>query len=336
MRRRPEQSLPVEIEAQIMWARKENPQLDVPWMEFSEEEIQLILKAHYEASGFTVQWPHSEDASHERGVDLKCTDARGTRVIIAVKKNPRSEDIAQLLEFARNDAEHRIYVRIKRGTQRFEDETHNVSGVEFWDSRRLEQELDASGLTTLLLLDNSAFATELLSVRSSLRAAARSEGKVERRKSIPLGVLWDLKDRVVTVNKGLSLLQFIFERTSFLRRMTAGDTREFLAPTLKFLSIEGSRPLAEALETQNQVLIGLIRRTYAKTHTRSNWKNMSAISSRAMFRPGIGDARIEYSCVAPSDACYDFFKRLGLLGDGVEGTLDYMLYENAGTLRDEN
>jgi hypothetical protein len=336
MRKRQIQSLPAEIEAQVMWARKEGPRLDIPWMDFSEEEIQSILKLHYEALGFAVQWPHAEDASHEKGIDLECIHPSRGRVIIAVKKNPRSEDIVQLQEFSRNDANLRIYVRIRRGTQKFEDETHRVGGIEFWDSTRLERELDASGLTTILVLECSAFATELLFVCASLRKARQVEGKIKHTEPVTLDVLWDLKDRVVTLNKGLSLLQFIFERATFLRELGAYETREFLAPALKFLSIQGSRPLAEAIETQDPGFLELVRKAYVKTHTRSNWKNMALITLPDLLHPGMSTEQLKYESTQPWDACCNFFRRFGILVDGVEGTLDYMFQESEGKLGDEN
>lgn len=123
-----------EMEADSILTRG-TPHLEIRWLGFSEKEIQAILKTHYVALGFDVQWPHDEDPSHEKGIDLDCTDASGQRVILAVKKIPKTEDIVQLQRLARNDAKQRIYVRIKRGTQEFEDETRRQIGrVEFWGS----------------------------------------------------------------------------------------------------------------------------------------------------------------------------------------------------------
>lgn len=147
------QHIPTEDEAEIMWFSKTPPSLEIPWAKFSEREIQAILKMHYKSIGFDVQWPHDEDPSHEKGIDLDCKDASGNRVILAIKKDPKTEDIVQLQELARNDAKQRIYVRIKRGTQKFEDETQRLTGlVEFWDSALLEQELNKSCLTLMLLV----------------------------------------------------------------------------------------------------------------------------------------------------------------------------------------
>ena len=315
------------------------PHLEIRWLGFSEKEIQAILKTHYVALGFDVQWPHDEDPSHEKGIDLDCTDASGQRVILAVKKIPKTEDIVQLQRLARNDAKQRIYVRIKRGTQEFEDETRRQIGrVEFWDPVRLEREMNESGLTLLLLLGGSGLVTEMWKVCGTLIQTARSyEGKPGQvRSDMPLAalnVLWDLKDRVVTLNKCFLLLQFIFEQAAFLKTLEPDEARELLAPTLEFLSAYGSRPILKQLQRPDPSLLALIRDVYMKTHSRSNWIEMTALPM--YLRPG-GNLPSGIERLQPWELCCEFCRRMSVAAHGVEGTLDYMLEAAMGTLSDQN
>ncbi len=44
----------------------------IPWKEFSEREVQGILKIHFEVLGYDVTWRHEGDPANERGIDLEC------------------------------------------------------------------------------------------------------------------------------------------------------------------------------------------------------------------------------------------------------------------------
>ncbi|MGA2785860.1 MAG: hypothetical protein ABSF09_14315, partial [Candidatus Bathyarchaeia archaeon] len=251
--------------------------LTIPWLKFSEYEIQAILKMHYEATGFRVQWPHDEDASHERGIDLDCTGASGERVIIAVKKDPKTEDIVQLQRFARNDASQKIYVRIKRGTQEFEDETQRQGTVEFWDQSRLQLTLSESCLTQLLLFENSDFVKELLSIVWELIRLASSEVSGPQEKirygNAPelVDVLWALKDRSVTLRKCSYLLQMLNEDTKFSvpQQEYAREVLEVIVDVL----CTGTKPFLEILRQKGKIVY-LLRELYQITAGRSNWTMM--------------------------------------------------------------
>ena len=93
----------------------------IPWNNFSELEIQAILKIHFESLGFGVVWRHKEDPTNERGIDLECTRIKDNKkVTIAVKKKPKKEDLGQLVELSRSDGNQKIYLYINGATQNFQ------------------------------------------------------------------------------------------------------------------------------------------------------------------------------------------------------------------------
>ena len=326
-----------------MWTTQ--PRLEIPWLEFVESEIQTLLKAHFEILGYKIRWCHDEDAPHERGIDLDCTNNEGDRIVVAVKKDPRTEDIPQLLDLSRTEARKRIYVRIKGGTQRFEDETRkHKETVDFWDPERLEKEMNTSGLTLTLLFRNSSVVTEMLRIcRLFIVTGQEYEAPVKPKRSdcepMILRVLWDLKDRAVTLSKCFGLLQQLLEDTAFLTTLRADDARDLFSSGLAYLSVYGSRPILRTLERGDPQLLALIREAYLKTHSRSNWLDMSRMTTR--LRPGSilgqtsGTPLEPGDSINPSESCLAFSQRMAAVADGIEWTVDYMLEAAIGLLRDQ-
>jgi hypothetical protein len=321
------------------------PRLEIPWPDFSELEIQTLLKIHFESLGYTIRWCHNEDAQHERGIDLDCANNEGNRIVVAVKKDPKTEDIAQLLDLSRTEAKQRIYVRIKRGTQRFEDEARKLrETVDFWDPDTLENEMNRTGLTLTLLFRNSDVATEMLSIcRLFVETGKEYELPAGNMRSHCdpriLKVLWDLKDRAVTLNKCFRLLQQLFEETPFLGTLAADDVRDLFSSSLAHLSLYGSRPILQTLERGDSDLLALIREVYLKTHTRSNWLHMARLTPLA--RPGSisiqpsGTPLEPGESIDPSESCLAFSQKMGDVAAGIEWTLDYMLEAAVGVLSEQ-
>ncbi len=44
----------------------------IPWIKYTENEIQGILKIHFEILGYDVIWRHKDDPANEHGIDLEC------------------------------------------------------------------------------------------------------------------------------------------------------------------------------------------------------------------------------------------------------------------------
>jgi hypothetical protein len=95
----------------------------IPWNDFSEIEIQGILKIHFERLGFKVIWRHCDDPANEKGIDLECINKNThKRVIISVKKKPKKNDLGQILELSQHEADLRIYLFLNGAAQSFRDQ----------------------------------------------------------------------------------------------------------------------------------------------------------------------------------------------------------------------
>jgi len=94
----------------------------IPWNSFSELEIQGIVKMHFEYLGFDIVWRHKDDPANEGGVDLDCRrETDKMRVLVAVKKKPKKEALAQVVELALEQADQRICVYLGGSSQSFRD-----------------------------------------------------------------------------------------------------------------------------------------------------------------------------------------------------------------------
>ena len=113
----------------------------IPWDAYLELEVQTILKIHFEKLGFEISWRHQDDPANEKGIDLECTrDSDNQKVLIAVKKKPKKEALAQLVELVGHPANKRIYVYIGGAAQSFRDKFSTFEPqVEFWNEKKLEE-----------------------------------------------------------------------------------------------------------------------------------------------------------------------------------------------------
>ncbi len=191
----------------------------IPWPSFSEVEIQAILKLHFEILGFSVIWRHKEDPANEKGIDLECRrDSDGKKIIVAVKKKPKKNDLGQVLELSQGGAHERVYVYVNGAAQSFRDQRETfASDVEFWDEKVLEERLNESGLTLRLKADNSPAKMAMFQILKSI--AEVIDNQPSNTPSQPLSqelmrTLWDMKDRAVTVNKCITMAQLMFEDSS--------------------------------------------------------------------------------------------------------------------------
>lgn len=93
-----------------------------------------------------------DDPANEKGVDLECTHKNNhKKVIIAVKKKPKVNDLGQVLQLSQHEADQRIYLYLNGATQSFRDQMGGFeSTIEFWDEKSLGKSLDESRLTILI------------------------------------------------------------------------------------------------------------------------------------------------------------------------------------------
>jgi hypothetical protein len=86
----------------------------VPWKEYSEEEIQQTLSYLFKCKGYNVYNAHKADRRGEMGADLECTrPAEAEKILVSVKKKPQQKDILQLETLAKRDAKTKIYVYVE-------------------------------------------------------------------------------------------------------------------------------------------------------------------------------------------------------------------------------
>src|SRR6267143_6075864 len=129
----------------------------IPWEEFSEREVQGILKIHFEVLGYDVTWRHHDDPANERGIDLECSREKGhAKVLVSVKKRPKKEALSQIVELSDEPADKRVYVYIGGASQSFRDKIPKFKRrVEFWNEEPLEERLSDTGLALSMKVDNS-------------------------------------------------------------------------------------------------------------------------------------------------------------------------------------
>jgi hypothetical protein len=147
----------------------------IPWLSFSEKEVQAILKIHFETLGYDIVWRHGDDPANEGGIDLECSSPR-RRILVAVKKRPKKDALAQVVELSNETADQRVYVYIGGAAQSFRDQLANFADkVEFWEEKTLEDRLNESEVTRMLKSDNSLAYKAMLKIMQILVKAIKTK-----------------------------------------------------------------------------------------------------------------------------------------------------------------
>lgn len=330
----------------------------IPWPAFSEVEIQAILKLHFETLGFSVIWRHRDDPANEKGIDLECRrDSDGKKIIVAVKKKPKKNDLGQVLELSQGDAHERVYVYVNGAAQSFRDQQETfASEVEFWDEKTLEDRLNESDLTLKLKADNSPTKLAMFQIMKSIIEVIDNQppNTPSRPPSQELmRTLWDMKDRAVTVNRCLSMAQFMFEDSSRFGDLSDIKAQNLMVWCLDFIYTYGLNSLLSAFTGLPRELKELLGCVYENTKVRSNWLQLLT------YDPGLIPGRVEDACAkyeqqnaswkknvekqqslyaeddipepvyTELDEVADVLRRLGTWADGLEGTIDSLFEEYA-------
>lgn len=330
----------------------------IPWNEYSEIEIQTLLKMHFEGLGFDVTWRHRDDPANEEGIDLECRrKSDGQTTIIAVKRHPRKEALAQVLQLAHQEADKRIYVYVGGAVQSFRDEIKTFEpGVEFWNEKRLQSSLNKSGLALDLVFANSIVNAAMLSImRDILRAIddKSCQSLTSKPSAQTMDSLWGLKDRVVIVHKCATMAQLLFEKWDGIGMLNRGVIDQTVIYVMDFLYGEGFFTLQRSFDHMSPELQSLLRRVYVKTATRSNWIQLF------LYHPGLRPGSVErmYSEASRRNgelrkslealkekakvkhlpklrqthplSASDWFRYLNAWAGGLEGTIDDMFTEYA-------
>ena len=263
----------------------------IPWKDFSEWEIQGILKIHFENLGFKVIWRHNDDPANEKGVDLEChSKADGKTVLIAVKKKPKKEALAQIVELKAQQADERIYVYVDGAAQSFRDMIGSFRpSIEFWDEKILEEKLDETGGRFALRTNNSMANKALLAIMRKLLAILKTEvpEKPPPSTTINLDTLWALKDRATTVNKCAALLQLLFEDEEKFKQLNPSLVQDAAILCLDFIYAKALMSIQATFETMSPDLVQLLRYINERTKGRSNWGLLYG------YHPGLMAGRVE-------------------------------------------
>lgn len=194
----------------------------IPWVEYSEEEIQDAIHYLFKFRGYRVTNLHKADRRGEKGVDLECVKSGETeKIIIAVKKKPSKSDIQQLNEFVRRDSKNKIYVYLSEPSADFRFEMDKMRDlVSFWDSEKLTFELFNTDLKfySFCILENYV-EKHAFEISEKIMEFYINYEEMEYSKPKPLDnqmirILWQMKDRSASIHRIFAFGQFLFEDTS--------------------------------------------------------------------------------------------------------------------------
>lgn len=324
----------------------------IPWKDFSEAEIQKILKLHFEILNYQIIWRHKDDPAHEGGIDLECIRRKDKKkVVIAVKKKPKKSDLGQVIELSQAEADQRVYVLINGSTQSFRNQIENfLQRVEFWDEQELENQLNESHLTLKLKVDNSYANRAIYTITRAVIGAITT--KTNEPFPTPttklMNLLWNMKDRAVTVYKCASIVQELFEHPKNLGIMSYSEIQHLVLWFLDNLYLKGLDSILQGFDEKDINTILLC--TYKDTKVRSNWLQLCS------YRPGLIPGAVDYAVKDDSkiqerfnelyesgklhfdeiepditetqfDEASDELRRVAYWADGLEGTLDFCYHE---------
>jgi hypothetical protein len=266
----------------------------IPWLDFSEKEDQAILKIHFERLGFDVIWRHHDDPANEGGIDLECRSPQ-RRVLVAIKKRPKKDALAQVVELSNEPADQRVYVYIGGASQSFRDQLANFGDkVEFWDEKVLEDRLNASELTRILKSDNSRAYQAVLRIMQILVKTIGSKpkaGPVPRPTWELMETLWGLKDRAVTLHECASMMQLLFENPKRFGELDYDQIQNLIMWALDSVYSAALLSLRHAFEALTPELKRLIFRVHETTRIRSNWLHLFSYTPGLM--PGWVDSALK-------------------------------------------
>jgi hypothetical protein len=327
----------------------------IPWNRFSEIEIQSILKIHFENLNYTVVWRHKEDPANERGIDLEC-QRNNEKLLIAVKRKPKKEDLAQLIELSDYEAARRYYIYIGGATQSFRDKIPNFPKIDFLAETRLEKELNKSHLTLTLRIHNSKANQAMLHIMRGIINTIKEKDEPEIDQSINpkmIRRLWELKDRSVTIHKCASMAQLMLENPNRVGELSNEQMNDLMIWILDYMYVYGFNSLQRFFTDLPKDFKPILNHVYQETKIRSNWFMLFAY--RPGLIPGMVDMYLkEYDEekkdwekageffdrskkngeIIPDiqfsylDDIAERFRRLAVWGEGLEGTIDYV-FEHA-------
>jgi hypothetical protein len=254
----------------------------VPWKDYSEEEIQEIVAFLFRCEGYDVYNAHKTDRRGEVGADLECTKpAEADMALIGIKKKPQQKDIHQLETLAKREARTKIYIYIEEPSASFKEAMKRTSGISFWDSKKLTLETFSKNLRfyVFLIIENYIERTSYritLSFCKMYQEIEQGRLKVEGpAKADPemINLLWNAKDRSTSLHKSLRTLQEIYENTdlSSLDEKTKESVVNGFLRGLFNLHLNSLRPLEILFDEFITKYPSNFAQFCIQTKGRSNW-----------------------------------------------------------------
>ncbi len=295
----------------------------IPWASYAEDEIIAIVSVMFRDKGYTVYPIHLVDRSAEDGVDIECIrPAESDKLLIAVKIKPCKADEGQLSLFASKGQANKIYIYIKDPSVSFKAamEQTKKKGVSFWNAEKLSYELlnSSPSLYIEIMSENSVErglfeASRILAKNyEELHDDGRPPKAVEPLSVDLLGLLWNGKDRAVSLNKTARTLQVAFEQMS-LSTIDETSRRSIIygfVEALVYLGNHSTGPFLEFTKKLYKKYPGLLDGFCIQTHGRSYWANIPRYRSELL----------------PGNVLRGFAENLELRGF-LEGSVDYDLAE---------
>lgn len=268
----------------------------IPWQLYSEEEIQEVLTTLYRERGYEVYNVHKIDRRGEKGEDLECTrPGEADKILIAVKKKPQKKDIAQLNMFENRVARTKIYVYVEEPSTSFKKAMEIVKDkVSFWNSEKLTYEIFSTDVRfyLFLIIENSIQKDFYDITLSFCRVYIDLEEKGPKFK-MPmkaghemLNLLWQAKDRSVSLHRSLRTLQTFFEETrlSTIDEGTKESITDAFLLSLSRLHRESLKPLNKLFHDFLKKYPANFERFCEETKDRSNW--IYFLSNLPQLSPG--------------------------------------------------
>lgn len=198
-------------------------QYSIPWESYSEEEIQEIIAHIFSLKGYQIYNIHKADRSREQGADLECVKiAETNKILIAVKKKPSKKDIYQLNELKKRFNNTKIYVYVQPpSSDFFKEMTVSKDIISFWDSEKLTYELFSLDIRlymfmiieNYILKESFDFNYDYISFYNDIKEEDKKELYITKLDYDMIKLLWNIKDRSVSVHKSLRLLQDLYDQT---------------------------------------------------------------------------------------------------------------------------
>ena len=159
--------------------------------------------------------------------------------------------------------------------------------VEFWNERSLEDELNGTGVTLDLKISNTEASYSLLKITHSLIEIISHKTEVNPSlydKTEMMNLLWDMKDRVVTVHECLRQASNLFERVDIFSTIPVNTIHHFVGQIFDFIYLNGLHQIEAALTDRSPSMSLFLHRVYTKTQFSSNWAEL--YSFRVGLIPG--------------------------------------------------